>query len=220
MDVTGGGGAGIAGIVLAAGASTRMGRPKMLLPLAGGTLLSVVVRALLDGGLSQVVVVLGPEADVVRRDAVLPDDGRLRVVVNLEWREGMASSLRRGLSECGLAEAALVTLGDQPGITAERVRRILAAWRPGASLVVPVHEGRSGHPVLIGRPLWAELQGLRGDVGAREVVKRHLEEAILVSAEPLADVDTEEDLRRYLAGEPGPDSGFELPGSGRPTGRH
>jgi len=213
-------GDGIAGIVLGAGASSRMGRPKMLLPLGDRTLLATVTRALLDGGVSKVVVVLGHEADLVRRGAGLPEDVRLRVVVNEEWRSGMASSLRRGLDECGAAEAVLVALGDQPGITAERVRRILSAWQPGASLVVPVHDGRSGHPVLFGRPLWGELQALSGDVGARDVVKRHLEDAVLVDAEPLADVDTEEDLRRHLSGAPAPDSGFELPVSRRPTGRH
>src|SRR6185369_16167688 len=77
---------GVAGIVLAAGASSRMGRPKMLLPLAGGTLLSTVAAALLDAGLPSVVVVLGCDADNVRAAAGLPEDPRLRVVVNDEWR--------------------------------------------------------------------------------------------------------------------------------------
>ena len=213
-------GPAVAGIVLAAGASSRMGRPKMLLPLGGGTLLSAVARALLDGGLARVVVVLGPEAHVIRREAGLPEDERLEVVVNDDWASGMASSLRRGLEACAGAEAALVALGDQPGITAERVSRILAAWRPGGTLVLPVHGGRAGHPVLFGRRLWAELEALEGDVGGREVVRRHLAEAVRVEAEPLADLDTEEDLRRHLAGAPPADFGLELPGSPRRTGRH
>ncbi len=212
--------AGMAGIVLAAGASSRMGRPKMLLPVGGGTLLKAVAQALLDGGLQRVVVVLGCEADHVRRSAGLPDDPRLRVAVNADWPSGMASSLRRGIDECGEAVAALVALGDQAGITAERVKRIVSAWSPGVSLVLPVHDGRAGHPVLFSRPLWPELRALQGDVGGREVVKRHLEDAVVVPAEALADLDTEEDLRFFLSGAPAPDSGLELPGSPRRTGRH
>jgi molybdenum cofactor cytidylyltransferase len=210
----------VAGIVLAAGSSSRMGRPKMLLPIGGGTLLSGVARALLDAGLARVVVVLGHEADAVRRQAALPPDERLEVVVNDDWPSGMASSLRRGLDACADAEAAMVALGDQPGITAERVRRIVAAWRPGGSLVLPVHGGRAGHPVLFGRRLWPELRGLQGDVGGREVVRRHLAEAVQVPAEPLADLDTEEDLQRHLAGDPPREFGLELPGSPPRTGRH
>jgi CTP:molybdopterin cytidylyltransferase MocA len=211
---------GVAGIVLAAGASSRMGRPKMLLPVGGGTLLAAVAQALLDSGLEKVVVVLGCEADQVNRSAGLPDDPRLRVAVNADWPSGMASSLRRGIDECGEAAAALVALGDQAGITAERVRRIVSAWRPGVPLVVPVSRGRAGHPVLFDRALWDELRSLSGDVGGREVVKRHLEDAVVVPAEPLADLDTEEDLRLFLSGAPAPDSGLELPGSSRRTGRH
>jgi len=210
----------VAGIVLAAGASSRMGRPKMLLPLGGGTVLAVVTQALLDGGLEKVVVVLGHEAEAVRNEAGLPRDERLEVVVNDDWPSGMASSLRRGLDACADADAALVALGDQPGITAERVRRIVEAWRPGESLVLPVHGDRAGHPVLFGRRLWPELRALEGDVGGREVVRRHLAEAVQVPAEPLADLDTQEDLQRHLAGDPPRDFGLELPGSPPRTGRH
>ena len=219
MEVTARAG-GVAGVVLAAGASSRMGGPKMLLPLGGRTLLSTVAAALLDAGLPSVVVVLGCDADNVRAAAGLPEDPRLRVVVNDEWRSGMASSLRRGLEECGEAAAALVALGDQAGLTADRVRRIVSAWRPDAALVVPTHNGRAGHPVLFARTLWDELRALSGDVGGRDVVTRHLEGAVLVPAEPLADLDTEEDRRRHLSGGPAPDSGLPLPGSPRRTGSH
>jgi len=77
----------IASVILAAGASTRMGRPKMLLPVAGSTLLASAVTPHLAAGIGRVVVVLGPEAEAVRRGAGLPDDPRLRVVVNGDWRD-------------------------------------------------------------------------------------------------------------------------------------
>jgi len=190
----------VASVILAAGASTRMGRPKMLLPVGGGTLLAAAVAPHLAAGVGRVIVVLGNEAEAVRRGAGLPADPRMRLVVNEEWSEGMASSLRRGMRECGSAGAALVALGDEPGVTAERVRRIVDAWGPGVALVVPVHGDRASHPVLFDRRLWAELESLAGDVGAREVVQRHGAEAVRVECEPLPDLDTPADYEDHRRG--------------------
>ena len=187
----------IAGIVLAAGGSTRMGRPKMLLPAPGGTLLSAAVAPLLEAGLDRVVVVLGDRAEEVRRGARLPADPRLVLVVCAGWAAGMASSLKRGLEACADADAVVVALGDQPGVTAERVRVVTAAFGPGEVLVVPVHRGIPAHPVLFGQSLFPELEALSGDVGAREVVRRHESEAFWIEIEPLQDIDTEEDYRSF-----------------------
>jgi len=191
----------IAGIVLAAGGSTRMGRPKMLLPAGGGTMLSAAVAPLLEAGLDRVVVVLGDRAEEVRRGAQLPADPRLVLVVCTDWRAGMASSLKRGLEACADADAVLISLGDQPGITVERVRMVTAAFAPGRDLIVPVHRGIPAHPVLFGRSLFCELEALSGDVGAREVVRRHEGEAVWIEVEALPDIDTDEDYRRFRARE-------------------
>jgi molybdenum cofactor cytidylyltransferase len=193
----------VASVILAAGASTRMGRPKMLLPVGGSTLLAAAVAPHLEAGVGRVIVVLGSEAEAVGRSAGLPEDPRMRIVVNEGWSEGMASSLRRGLGECGSAAAALVALGDEPGVTAERVRRIVGAWEPGVPLVVPVHGGRASHPVLFDRRLWSELESIAGDVGAREVVRRHGAEAVRVECAPLADLDTPGDYQDHLRGRSG-----------------
>ncbi len=202
----------IASIILAAGASKRMGRPKMLLPYRSGTVLSCAVAPHLEAGAGRVIVVLGYGADEVRAAAKLPADPRLTTVVNLDWAEGMASSIRRGLEECGEASAVLLALGDQPGVDVARVKAVLAAWAPDIRLVVPVHGDRGSHPVLFARSLFPELRDLRGDVGAREVVRRHWAEAVRVPAPPLADVDTEEDYRTLLDGAPGrPAEGLKLP---------
>jgi molybdenum cofactor cytidylyltransferase len=192
----------IAAIVLAAGASSRMGRSKMLLSLGEETLLSAGVAPLLAAGVERVVVVLGHDADLVRREGRLPDDERLRVVVNEAWPEGQSSSLRRGLLECGDVEAILVGLGDQAGRRAAEIRRIVEAWRPNVPLVVPVHRGRASHPVLFGRALFDELRAQQGDVGGREVVRRHWPEAILVECDPVRDVDTPQDYEQLLEGRP------------------
>ena len=202
----------ITSIILAAGASKRMGRPKMLLPYRSGTVLSSAVAPHLEAGVGRVIVVLGHRADEVRSAAGLPADPRLTLVVNVDWAEGMASSIRRGLDECGDAKAVLLALGDQPGVDADRVKALLSAWTPDVRLVVPVHGDRGSHPVLFARSLFPELRDLRGDVGAREVVRRHWAEAVRVPAPALADVDTEEDYRTLLEGSPGrPAEGLKLP---------
>lgn len=189
----------IVGIVLAAGGSTRMGRPKMLLPAGGGTLLSAAVAPLLDAGLDRVVVVLGDRAQEVRGGARLPADPRLVLVVCADWAVGMASSLKAGLGSCTDADAVVVALGDQPGVTVDRVRTVTAAFAPGRDLVVPVHRGVPAHPVLFGRSLFPELEALSGDVGAREVVRRHAREAVWIEVEPLPDIDTPEDYQTFRA---------------------
>jgi len=202
----------LASIVLAAGGASRMGRPKMLLPVGERTLLAAAVLPHLEAGIGRVVVVLGSDAAAIRGGAGLPDDPRLEVVLNRHWSDGLSSSLRRGLAACGDADAALVALGDQPGVTAARVAAIAAAWRPDAPLVVPRSSaGRAAHPVLFARCLWQELRALRGDVGARDVVRRHLARAVRVDVEALQDVDDERDYQRLLAGREPDESGLELP---------
>jgi molybdenum cofactor cytidylyltransferase len=187
----------IAAVVLAAGASRRMGRPKQLLPLPGGTVLSTVVSRLLESSVDRVVVVLGHEAEVIRRGSGLPADPRVAVVVNADHAEGMASSLRSGVAACADAEAVVVALGDQPGIEPSVVTRLVSAFRAGARLAVPVQGERRGHPVLFDRSLYAELLALRGDRGAREVVARHWPGAASVEAAIPSDLDTEEDYRAF-----------------------
>ena len=191
----------IAGIVLAAGGSARMGRNKMLLPAAGGTLLSRAVDPLREAGLERVVVVLGRDAEAVRRSAPAAEDPRLRYVVNENWHDGMASSLRSGLEACADCDAVLIALGDQPELSAERIRRVVRGLTPGVRLVVPVHGGVPAHPVLFARSLFPELEALTGDIGAREVVRRHWDEALRIEMDLLGDIDTEEDYERFLEGE-------------------
>jgi CTP:molybdopterin cytidylyltransferase MocA len=179
-------------------------------------MLAAAVAPHLEAVNGRVVVVLGKDARRIRAEAGLPAHPRLHVVVNRRWRDGMSSSLRRGLQVCGDADAVLIALGDQPGVTAERVARIVGAWRPGVPLVVPViSETRAAHPVLFARCLWEDLRGLRGDVGAREVVQRNWDRAVRVDVPPLFDVDVEDDYRDFLEGRTPAQSGLEVPGPRR-----
>jgi molybdenum cofactor cytidylyltransferase len=200
-------------VVLAAGASTRMGRLKLLLPVRGRTLLASAVTPLLEAGLARVVVVLGHRATTVRDGAGLAADPRLDYVVNDDWPLGLSSSLRAGVAACPDADAVIVALGDQPTLRADLVRRLVAAGAGAAPLAVPMHKGRLGHPILFRRELFPELERLSGDAGAREVVRRHIDRAAIVVGDPPWDLDTQADYAAYLAGRPAPDDeGF------RPTG--
>ena len=153
----------IAGIVLAAGAGTRAGGPKALLRDASGTpWLELAVTALLDGGCSRVVVVLGSYALIAR--PLVPVDERVTTVVALEWERGMSESLRMGLAAVS-GDAALVTLVDLPSLPVSVVQRVI---RTGG-LAQAVFHGRPGHPVLIPASHWVPVaESLEGDRGARD----------------------------------------------------
>lgn len=186
----------VAGILLAAGRSSRLGRPKQLLPLGGKPLLQHVVDAANASSLDEVVAVLGEHAEEIAR-AIEP--GRARVVVNERYAEGQSTSLHRGLEALGDASGALFILGDQPGITASLIDVIVDGFREtGALIVAPRYTDGTGNPVLFARELWPELLAITGDVGARDVLRAHRADVVdvPVATPRLSDVDTWEDYRR------------------------
>jgi CTP:molybdopterin cytidylyltransferase MocA len=166
----------IAGLVLAAGAGTRMGIPKALVEDESGPWLVRAVQTLQDGGCDQVTVVLGACAD---QAAALLEG--VPTVVAEDWADGMGASLRAGLT--ALAEtdatAVLVTLVDLPDITAEVVGRLLATDVNSGSLRRASYDGRPGHPVLIGRDhIPGVIASATGDRGARDHLAAHPHELV------------------------------------------
>ncbi|MDI3405305.1 nucleotidyltransferase family protein [Streptomyces cavernicola] len=190
----------VVGLLLAAGGGRRLGgRPKALLPYRGRPLVEHAVEVLRTGGCAEVHVVIGAAADRVREEASL--DGCV-LVENPEWEQGMGSSLRAGLDSLrgSGAEAALVSLVDQPGIGAEAVARVVAAHTSPKSLVCAAYTGRRGHPVLFGSERWAGIAATAtGDRGARAYLKEHEADITRVECADVAeafDIDTEADLVR------------------------
>jgi len=158
----------VTGVVLAAGAGTRMGMPKALVVRDGVPWVARACRLLLDSGCDRVVVVLGASADEAL--AFVPTDAAVSTIVNDDWPSGMASSLRAGLSAAS-GGAALITLVDTPGLPLEAVRRVLAS---GSPLARASFEGRPGHPVLISSEHWAAVAAsVSGDQGARGYLDAH-----------------------------------------------
>lgn len=190
----------ISGIVLAGGTSSRLGRPKQLLTLDGRPVLQHVVdtAAATGSGLGEVVVVLGHLAGEVASALSLPPS--VRTVVNPDYATGQASSMRTGLEAAAAeSEAAVVLLGDQPGMPAAHIGAVVRAFAGGAGPIVQASfRGTPSHPVLFARPVWAELMAVTGDKGAREVIKAHPDWVVRIDldAEIPPDLDTMEDYER------------------------
>jgi CTP:molybdopterin cytidylyltransferase MocA len=194
--VTEAGAAVPAGVLLAAGAGTRLGVPKARVRLAGEPLAARGARTLRAGGCAPVVVVLGAEAERVRTAV---EHAGAEVVLNERWAEGMATSLAAGLRAlAGRAPAAVVALADQPDVTAGVIQRLLAAWRTGAAAVVATYDGAPRNPVLFDAAVWDDVvASVRGDEGARAWLRAHPEQVLHVECGALgsaADVDTPDDL--------------------------
>jgi molybdenum cofactor cytidylyltransferase len=194
----------IPGIVLAGGKSSRMGRPKALLPIGenGEMFFDRITRTLIEGGVEDVVVVIGADADAIRA-RVIPDQ-RVRLIDNPQFEGGQLTSLLAGLrvvDKPGVS-AVLVTLIDSPLISAADVRRLINVRRDtGAPIVRPAKEGRHGHPVVFGRELFEELRRADPTQGAKAVVHSHAPE--IAEIEPydegaFIDVDTREDYERWI----------------------
>ena len=189
----------VAGVVLAAGLSSRMGRNKLLLEMDGETLLRRAVRTALAASLDTVLVVLGHEEERARLEL---RDLPCVPVRNPDYARGMNTSLRAGISAAPLdSAAAVVLLGDMPFVTAEMIRALVGHWRSSdAPLAISLYDGVVAPPILYGAALYGEIRALQGDVCGKRVVKQHRAEAVELRwpASALTDLDVPEDLERVL----------------------
>ena len=188
----------VLGLVLAAGGSTRMGRPKQLAELDGRPLLAHVLAAVDAAPVDRGVVALGGAADAVLERV---DLGRAEPLVVEGWAAGMGHVLASTLAQAGDDWGAVVVLlGDQPLVPESAVARVVEAWRAGAGPVVTAtYGGRPGHPKLFDRRLLPDLLRLTGDTGARGLLATHPDRVHRVEVGDLgsdADVDVEADLVR------------------------
>ncbi len=175
-----------------------MGRPKQLLVVNGEPMLRVAVRMALEAGLRPVVVVLGAQADRIRPCI---EDLDVHAVENAAWQEGMASSLRAGITAvervAPAARGLIVMPADQPRLTATHLRNIEAAQRAsGRTIVASDYGDHLGSPAYFGRRHFPALQALRGDAGARELLQDDAVERIAAPAGCAFDLDRVADLAR------------------------
>jgi molybdenum cofactor cytidylyltransferase len=193
----------IRAIVLAAGASSRMGQAKAALTLGqtGETLIARVIRTLLSGGAPEVIVVAGAHIDAVR-SAMPPHEARARMIEHSGWEQGQLSSLLAGLGAIDhpLLEGALVTLVDVPLVKPSTVAAVIAEWRrTRAPIVRPAQGERHGHPVMFDASVFQDLREADPSVGAKAVFAKHRLRIVNVDVnDPGAfeDIDTPEDYDR------------------------
>jgi molybdenum cofactor cytidylyltransferase len=192
--------ASVGAVVLAAGSSSRMGRPKQTLRFGGESLLRRAALAALGAGCRPVIVVTGAHAELSRGEL---DGLDAREVLNPLWETGMASSVRAGVEALAGADAdaAVLLLCDQPHVTADIIAGLVAAHRAtGRPVVASAYGGSFGVPALFVRALFAELARLEGTAGAKQVIKRHASEAHFLSFPGgEVDVDTPDDFSRLTA---------------------
>jgi molybdenum cofactor cytidylyltransferase len=196
----------ISAILLAAGLSVRMGQSKQLLDWGGKPLLCHVAEVALASEVAEVLVVLGKEIEArsqeseVLAELELVFGEKLKRISNPDHTTGQASSLRAGLAAVAAeSEAALVMLVDQPLITTALINTLLATYRAhDAWALIPRFQNQRGNPVILGRPLFAEVQQLQGDSGARIVLQRYPERIAWLDiddAAVISDMDTPEAYR-------------------------
>ncbi len=201
----------ICAIVLAAGESRRMGSQKLLLSFAQTTVIGHILDQLSASCIDEVFVVLGHDADKVKQEISSRD---VVVVENPDYKEGMLSSVRSGLKALPeTCQGVMIVLGDQPSITTEIAGKTIKAFKSRKrGIVVPVHDGKRGHPMVFSSAYRNEILSSYDDVGLRGLLRAHADDVFeleVMSRSVLKDMDTPEDYQRELAelgDEPGNDS--------------
>jgi molybdenum cofactor cytidylyltransferase len=194
----------ISAVILSAGESSRMGRPKALLPIDGQTFIERIVGALTETPVGRVIVVLGHNADEMKRQIVhLP----VEILINPDYKLGQLSSLQvavRRLQTEPDCEGMLLHLEDHPYIDAKLVETMIERFRASGKLIVlPRYGGKGGHPVIFSRRLFTELLAAPLEQGAKAVVNQHRDDTLEIESQDAGvtvDIDTPELYRQHVKG--------------------
>jgi len=190
----------IAAIVLAAGMSQRMGKPKLLLKLNDDTIIEHIIKELQQSNIDSIVVVLGHNPQSLIE---LLSKYSVRTVINKNYKDGMTSSFKVGLNEVkNTADAALLVLGDQPFISHTLINKLIDTYKktPETKIVSPIYKGKKGHPVLFDKSLFEEILSLPLDKYIRDVIHNHYNEIVTIPWDKgtILDIDTPEDYIEAL----------------------
>ncbi len=183
-------------IILAAGSSGRMGRPKQLLPYKGKSLLENAVDTANDTFADPVVAVLGANAALLEKEI---GEKKIHIVENKDWKEGMASSIRCGVNTllhiAPASDAVILMVCDQPFVSASLLNELITAQKVSGKLIITSqYKNAVGPPVLFHKTIFPQLVGLEGDAGAKKIVERYAGDTAAVLFEKGSiDIDTEEE---------------------------
>lgn len=194
-------------ILLAAGSSSRLGRPKQLLQVQGKSLVQHSMAVATNAGLGPVVVVLGASAVAIAKEVQQPE---VHTVLNEDWQEGMAASIRSGVAQLLAVapdvSAAILMVCDQPYVSANLLKNLVAAHlHTGKPIITCSYVDTFGPPTLFQKALFPGLLQLTGDVGARSILKQYANEvAAIPFPEGVVDIDTEMDYEQVTKEQPAP----------------
>ena len=186
-------------VILAAGASTRLGKPKQLLQYRGKTLLAHAINEAVNSNADAIVVILGKNADQFKKEI---DDRKVRVAVNSSWEEGMASSLRLGLgtllNDKPYIDAVIFMVCDQPHVLSSILNDLIITQQKTTKQIVTCNYGDSiGPPALFHKKYFKDLMKLSGDTGARKIIQENMNDmTTILFPEGEIDIDTEEDYEK------------------------
>jgi molybdenum cofactor cytidylyltransferase len=189
----------ISAIILAAGMSKRMGKPKQLLKFGDQTLLEKTLDTVKKSRVCETILVLGHQAELIRQ--TIPATRDVKVIINESYEKGMSTSIQTGLQEVSpQSEGALIVLADQPFLKPDVIDNLIAEREASkASILLPVYQGFRGNPVLIDRSLFPEMMQISGDIGCRSLFGLHPEKIRKVPVDDvgiLIDIDKAEDLEK------------------------
>jgi len=185
----------LSAILLAAGKSQRMGKLKQLMPLGKSTIVGQAIDNLLSSAVDEIIVVLGHRAEEITK-TIAPRP--VKIAINPDYPQGMSTSIIAGLNlVSSQAQAVMLALGDQPFTSSQTINQLIAEfYNHDKGIAIPTYQGKGGHPIIFAIKYKQELLELKGDIGGREIIKRHPQDVLEVAVDSesvTADIDTRED---------------------------
>jgi len=190
----------ISAILLAAGESKRMGKPKQLMPFGQNTVVEQVIDNLLSSVVNEVIVVVGYRAEEVIKSIVSKP---VKIAINPNYQQGMSTSIIAGLNLVdSRAQAVMLALGDQPLINSRTINRLIEEfYNHDKGIAIPTYQGGRGHPIIFAIKYKEKLLELKGDIGGRQIVKDHPDDILEVAVDAesiITDIDTISDYQSYV----------------------
>ena len=190
----------ISAILLAAGESKRMGKPKQLMPWGKSTILVQAIDNLKSSTVDEIIVVLGYKAEEIAKTITTKP---VKIAINPDYKQGMSTAIIAGLKlVSSQPQAVMLALGDQPLVDSQTINRLIDEfYNHDKGIVIPTYQGKRGHPVIFAIKYKPELLELKGDIGAREIIKNHPGDTLEVAVDSesvISDIDTRSDYQSQL----------------------